>query len=337
MEGSQWVSDKRDGDGRMPRVLITGCMGQIGVELVPYLRQRYGNDNVVASDIQTGQPAEWAQAPGPFERLDVTRPQDYEALVSKYRVDYLVHNAAILSGTGEKNFELAMRVNIRGLETALELARAHRLRIYVTSSIAAFGPESGPKELMPDVVAQRPTTIYGISKLYAEALGSYYRSKWGVDFRCMRFPGIVSWKQCPSGGTTDFSTEMFYYALQGQHYVCPLRPDTRLPMMYMDDALKATADILEAPREQLRQCVYNVNAFALTPRMVEEAVRAQCPNWTCSYVPDFRQGIAESWPQYMDDHNAREQWGWSPRFTAPDVFADMFKNLRVKLNLNVAH
>jgi threonine 3-dehydrogenase len=312
-----------------PKILVTGCMGQIGVELVPHLRTLYGVENVVASDILPSAPKEWD---GPYEQLDVTKKEDYEHVILKYKITWVVHNAAILSGTGEKpgGFDIAVSVNIRGIEIALGLAKQHNLRIYTTSSIAAFGPDSEPKDFMPDLVAQRPTTIYGISKMYAEVLGSYFHQKWGVDFRCMRFPGIISWKQCPSGGTTDYSVEMFYFALQGKPYVCPLQPDTPLPMMYMSDCLKATADFLAAPSESLKQRVFNVNAFSLTPRMVEAAIKKEIPQFSCVYQPDFRQGIAESWPHLMDDHNARDQWGWNPQYTADAVFKDMFVNLRAK-------
>jgi len=320
-----WVSQKKDGDGKTPHVLVTGSLGQIGVELVPALRAKFGGENVVASDLF---PPKCDIGKGPFEVLDVTNREAYEAIIEKYKIDWVIHNAALLSGTGEKNVPLAMAVNIRGVEIALELARIHGLRIYVTSSIAAFGPDSEPKDMMPDVVAMRPTTIYGVSKVYAELLGEYYNRKFGVDFRCLRFPGIISWKQCPSGGTTDYSTEMFYFALQGREYICPLKEDTPLPMMYMADALNSTIGLLCAPNACLKRRVYNVGAFSLTPRQVELAIKKEISGFVVHYKPDFRQQIAESWPHSLDDHNARDDWQWNPQFSAEATFADMLANLR---------
>lgn len=319
------------GGAEKPVILVTGALGQIGVELIPWLRKNFGDDHVVATDLINRPPAEWH---GPFEQLDVTNRSAFEAIIEHYKVDWLIHNAALLSGTGEKDqkgFDLTMEVNIHSMETALELAKIHGLLIYTTSSIGAFGPESGPKAMMPDVVVQRPTTIYGISKMYAEVLGSYYHRKWGVDFRCLRFPGVISWKQRPSGGTTDFSVESFYCALSGEEYVCPLKPDTPLPMMYMPDCLKCLTDFLTTPRSSLKQCVYNVNAFSLTPRQCEEGIKKEIPEFKMKYAPDFRQGIAESWPEYLDSHNAKEQWGFAPQFDIPAVFRDMMTNLRLLL------
>lgn len=184
---------------------------------------------------------------------------------------------------------------------------------------------------MPDVVAMRPTTIYGVSKVYSELLGEYYHRKWGVDFRCLRFPGIISWKQCPNGGTTDYSTEMFYRALEGVTYTCPLKEDTQLPMMYMPDALNSTIGLLSAPNACLKRRVYNVDGFMLTPSIVEAAIKKEIPSFKVVYAPDFRQAIAESWPHSLDDSNARRDWGWNPEFTAEATFKDMLSNLRILL------
>ncbi|KAH3765058.1 threonine dehydrogenase [Pelomyxa schiedti] len=309
-----------------PNIFITGALGQIGTELIPYLRKLYGTENVTASDVI--KPRE----PGtmePFMYLNCMDKESLNAAMVNKRVTWLIHNAALLSASGEANPQKCMDVNIVGAMNALEAARVHGVRILAPSSIAAFGPDSLPKDLTPDVCVLRPTSIYGISKVYLEMLGSYYFRKFGVDFRSLRYPGIISWAVCPSGGTTDYATEMFYFALQNKPYVCPLQEDTPLPFMYMDDCILATHNLLAAPRERLTQCVYNVNGFCMTPKQLEVEIKKEIPDFKVTYSPcPIRQKIAESWPHSLDDTNAQRDWDWRPKFGIKEMVAVMFANLR---------
>jgi len=307
------------------RILVIGATGQIGTELVPELRRLYGNDNVVAgyhSKPPTGKLTE-----GPVEQVDVLSKESVEKVIKKYDINEVYHMAAILSATGEKNPQLAWKVNMDGLYIVLELAREYGFRIFWPSSIAAFGPNS-PKVNTPQVTIMDPTTMYGITKYAGELLTRYYAYKFGVDVRGVRYPGIISSEALPGGGTTDYAVEIFYYALEGKKYRCYLREDTMLPMMYMPDAVKAAIQLMNADRSKLTiMSGYNIAAFSFTPKQLELEIRKYIPEFQVEYVPDFRQKIADSWPKSLDDTVARKEWGWSPDWS----FEAMVKDMLVKL------
>jgi threonine 3-dehydrogenase len=291
-----------------PRILITGGLGQIGTELVQLLRKSYGGENVILSDVKRP-PRELIAMGTKFYYADVTTYTTIERIVVEEGIDWIVHNASILSAAGERNPQLALQVNVDGIQNVLELARRHNLRIFAPSSIAAFGL-STPKTATPDITIMRPNTIYGVSKVYLELLGEYYHSKYGVDFRSLRYPGILSAETEPGGGTTDYAIDIFWHALKSGHYECFLAENSELPMMYMPDCLQATIKLLEAPQEVLTQRVYNVAAYSFTPKQLYESIKRHIPNLTISYKPDFRQQIADSWPKTLDDSKARADWGW---------------------------
>jgi len=307
------------------RILVIGATGQIGTELVPELRRLYGNDNVVAgyhSKPPTGKLTE-----DPVEQVDVLSKESIEKVIKKYDINEVYHMAAILSAAGEKNPQLAWKVNMDGLYIVLELAREYGFRIFWPSSIAAFGPNS-PKVNTPQVTIMDPTTMYGITKYAGELLTRYYAYKFGVDVRGVRYPGIISSEALPGGGTTDYAVEIFYYALEGKKYRCYLREDTMLPMMYMPDAVKAAIQLMNADRSKLTiMSGYNIAAFSFTPKQLELEIRKYIPEFQVEYVPDFRQKIADSWPKSLDDTVARKEWGWSPDWS----FEAMVKDMLVKL------
>jgi len=310
------------------KVLVTGAAGQIGTELTTHLKTIFGNENVIASDVKM---MPHLARGGPFTYVDAT---DYDMLarvVLEYDIDIIVHLAALLSAVGEKNPKLAMTVNNKGLENCLELAAMNKLQIYCPSSIAAFGPSS-PKDLTPDSCMMRPSTIYGITKVYAEMLGEYYHSKYGVDFRSLRYPGIISWKALPGGGTTDYAVEIYFQALKEKKYTCFLKEDTMMPMLYMPDTLKATSDIILADNAKLTQRTYNVTGMSFTPGDIAEEIRKHIPEFEIEYNPDFRQDIAKTWPRTIDDKNARMDWGWKEQFDLASMSEDMIRNIR-KMNL----
>jgi threonine 3-dehydrogenase len=313
---------------RKERVLITGCLGQIGVELAEDLKRLVGEENVILTDLGTPK-NKILEQPSPFYFLDVADRKRLQRLVDKYGVTTVIHNAAFLSATAEKMVEDALELNTAGLHNVLAVAANNNLRVFVPSSIAAFGPTT-PLDLVPDLTIQRPTTVYGIGKVYAELLGEYYAEKLGIDFRSLRYPGIISWKSPPGGGTTDYAVHMFYYALEQQPYECYLNPDQPLPMMYMPDCIRATIDfIFKVPQSQLKnQRTYNVTSFSFTPKQLENAIKKYIPNFTVTYKPDFRQGIAETWPREFDDSNARRDWGWAETYQLDAMVRDMLTNLR---------
>jgi len=311
------------------RILITGCLGQIGTELVALLRRKYGSSNVIASDVRRPERTDFL-AQGPWAYLDVTDPSSFHRVIVEYRIDWLIHNSSILSAAGERNPQLAMDINVKGLHNALEAAKTHNLRIFAPSSIAAFGPTT-PRDSTPNLTIMRPSTIYGVTKVYLELLGSYYAQKYGVDFRSLRYPGIISAETLPGGGTTDYAVEIYYEALKHGKYTSFLKADSELPMMYMPDCLKATQKILEVEPDLLSDRVYNVSAFSFTPEQLAGSIKKYIPDFTIDYKPDFRQKIADSWPKSLDDSLARKDWNWKPDFDLDSMTRDMLIRLKAKL------
>jgi len=305
------------------RIMITGASGQIGTELLKALYRKYGDANVLATDIQPL--PQGACAPeGPFEFLDVTKADRVEEIILKHRIDTVYHLAAILSAAGEKKPHLAWDVNMTGSHNILEAARKLGLvRVFIPSSIAAFGPET-PRIRTPQDTILRPKTMYGVTKVAGELLADYYVRRFGVDVRGCRFPGIISHETLPGGGTTDYAVAIFYEAVKNGRYTCFLREDSRLPMMYMPDCLKSILDLMDADFARLRHHAdFNVAAMSFTPGELAAEIRRHIPGFIADYQPDFRQAIADSWPESLDDSAALEEWGWSPDFDLAAMTKDM--------------
>ncbi|MFO8175945.1 MAG: L-threonine 3-dehydrogenase [Longimicrobiales bacterium] len=314
----------------MKRIMVTGASGQVGSDLVLELRNRYGDDNVLATDIREPE----GDQPGPFELVDCTDRDAVDRAVGDFKADTIFHLAAILSAVGEADPHMAYTVNLGGLESALEVARVRGSAIFIPSSIAAFGP-STPPDPTPQVTIQRPTTIYGVTKVAGELLADYYHLRFGVDARGVRYPGLVSWTTEPGGGTTDYAVEIFYEALKQGSYTCFLAADTRLDMMYMPDAIKASIDVMDADASRLKnRNAFNIAAMQITPEDLAAAIRKHIPGFTMDYdVDPTRQAIAESWPRRLDDTAAREEWGWDPDYDLDTMVEDMLVNLRKKLEV----
>jgi len=314
----------------MKRVLVTGGLGQIGSELVPYLRDRYGRENVIVADIREPDNVEDV---APFITLDVRNEENIIKAIREHDIDTIYHLAAILSARGEQNPQLAFKVNIVGMYNILEAGRKTNIeRIMVPSSIAAFGPET-PKDNTPNDTVLKPRTMYGVSKVTGELLALYYWEKYGLDVRGVRYPGIISWKAPPGGGTTDYAVEIFYYALKGEKYTCFLREDATLPMMYMPDAIKAITMLADAPAENLvHRADFNIAAMSFSPKELVTEIRKYV-DFEVEYKPDYRQKIADSWPRSIDDSAARREWGWSPGYDMAAMVKDMIENLKKKLGL----
>ncbi|CAF1164312.1 unnamed protein product [Rotaria sordida] len=313
-----------------PRILITGGCGQLGIPLAKRLRELYGVENIVLSDIV--RPSDALVQQGIYRYADVMDIKQVQELLVNNQIDWLIHLSALLSAVGEKNVPLAMKLNIEGTHHMLELARKYKCRIFIPSTIGAFGPDS-PRNPTPDLCIQRPRTIYGVSKVHAELLGEYFFYRFGVDFRCLRFPGIISADTKPGGGTTDYAIEIFHEALKSGSYKCYLRGDTRLPMMWIDDCIQSIINIMEASNDQLKQRTYNVAALSFTPEELTTAIKKYKPNFKISYQVDDRQNIAESWPQVLDDRNAREHWNWTPKVDLDGLVQKMFDYLEREKNL----
>jgi len=318
----------------MKRILITGALGQIGSELVSFLRKRYGEENVIASDIKPLSKVMIGQEE-PFEHIDCLDAQAIYTTVKKYNIDTIFHLAAILSAKGENNPQLAWKVNINGLYNVLEIAREQNCAVFTPSSIAAFGP-STPKNNTPQETIQRPNTIYGLTKVTGELLCNYYYLKYGVDTRGVRFPGIISYATLPGGGTTDYAVEIFYEALKNKKYTCFLNKDTYLDMMYMPDALKAVVNLMEADPSRLKhRNAYNVTAESFNPEQLANEIKKYIPDFEMNYdVDPMRQAIADSWPNRLDDSAAKEDWGWSPDYDLKKMTKDMIEKLKIKLFTN---
>jgi len=312
-------------------ILVTGALGQIGSELVPALRERYGADQVVASDIRMV-PRSELFGEGPFEFLDCTRQKRIQEVVQRYRIGTVYHLAALLSAVAEQKPQVAWEVNMGGLYRVLEVARESRCAVFVPSSIGAFGPGT-PRRRTPQDTIQRPTTMYGVTKVSGELLCDYYHLRFGLDTRGVRFPGIISHSAPPGGGTTDYAVDIFHEAVHHGRYTCFLRADTSLDMMYMPDAVKAMIELMEADPERLRhRNAFNVAAMQFTPETLAAEIAKHVEGFTIDYrVDPVRQAIADSWPDSLDDSAAREEWGWSPEYDLPAMTEDMLANLRRKL------
>ena len=309
------------------KILIIGASGQIGSELTQKLRAKYGNNNVVASDIREGS-AEIMQN-GPFESLDATDKAAILMVIYKHEITSVYLMAAMLSATAEMYPKKAWDININSLLYILDFAKEKLIqKVYWPSSIAVFG-ESTPRVDTPQQTILEPATVYGISKLAGERWCNYYHDKFGVDVRTLRYPGIISWKTLPGGGTTDYAVEIFHKALQDGTYESFLSENTMLPMMYMEDALKATLDIMDGDAFDT-YIAYNVAACSFDPKELTEEIQKELPDFTISYKPDFRQQIADTWPQTIDDSLAREEWSWKHEFDTKDIVKDMLKNLKNK-------
>jgi len=307
----------------MTRALIIGASGQIGSELGMALAREHGVENVVLTDIVMPS----APSPQCFELLDVLDCKALHGAVTRHGTTEVYLLAALLSAAGERAPQRAWDLNMRGLTNVLEVARQHGLRVFWPSSIAVFG-ESTPKEHAPQVCATEPGTIYGISKLAGEGWCRWYRKQHGVDVRSLRYPGLISHGAPPGGGTTDYAVDIFHAALQGRAYPCYLQSDARLPMMYMPDAVRAAVELMRAPGERLLQAgAYNVAGVSFTPGELAEALRHHVPDLLVEYRPDYRQPIAASWPQSVDDTCARAEWSWAPRYGLAEIVADMVRHL----------
>ena len=318
----------------MKKILVTGAVGQIGSELTMTLRKRYGAENVVAAGRKTKPSAELRDS-GPFEFIEVTDYDAVNAVVKKYDVGTIYHLAAILSAVGEAKPQLAWKVNVDGVMVMLELSREYGCALMVPSSIGAFGP-STPKDGTPQDTIQRPTSMYGVTKVSGEILCDYYYTKYGVDTRGLRYPGLISHVALPGGGTTDYAVDIYYKALEDKKYECFLSEGTRMDMMYMPDAIDAAIDLMEADPSNLEhRNAFNVTAMNFTPKEIARSVKKVIPDFEISYKIDpVRQGIADSWPNSMDDSAARKEWGWDPKFGLEKMTEDMLKNLSKKLNIN---
>ena len=307
--------------------MILGACGQIGTELTLALRNRFGAERVIACDIREGK-SELMES-GPFQVLDATDAHALEDTLEKHGVGQLYLMAAMLSATAEQFPSGALELNMNSLLHALGLAREGKIsKLFWPSSIAVFGP-STPKENTPQSTITEPTTVYGISKLAGEGWCAYYQRKYGVDVRSVRYPGLISWKTQPGGGTTDYAVDIYRQALKTGNYECFVNEGTRLPMMYMEDAIEGTLRLMEAPQDQLTvRTSYNMGAMSFTPAQMAESIRAHIPDFEISYAPDYRQEIADTWPESINDARAREDWGWNPRFGLDETTKEMLARLK---------
>jgi len=308
-------------------ILILGACGQIGTELTYALRDKHGNDVIIASDIREGN--EELMKSGPFELLDATDYNALEDIIAYYEISEVYLMAAMLSATAEKFPMRAWNLNMNSLFNVLNLAKERKIdKIFWPSSIAVFGPNT-PDTNTPQNTIMEPTTVYGISKQSGERWCNYYNNKFGVDVRSVRYPGLISWKTMPGGGTTDYAVEIFHKALSEGHYTCFLKEDTKLPMMFMDDAIRATIMLMESKTEEIRiRSSYNLAAMSFTPQEIAKCIQGIIPEFEITYVPDFRQDIADSWPSSIDDSKAQSDWGWKAGFDLDRTTKIMLQNLK---------
>jgi nucleoside-diphosphate-sugar epimerase len=309
------------------KILVIGASGQIGVELTLGLRKIYGNANVIASDLREQNPL--LEGTGPYVSLDVMNKEMLHVQVIRQNITQVYLLAAILSATGEKNPNLAWHLNMQGLLNVLDIAKEEKLhKVYWPSSIAVFGPTS-PKKDCPQQTIIEPTTVYGISKYAGEFWCNYFHFRFGVDVRSLRYPGLISYKSAPGGGTTDYAIEIFHEALEEKKYECFLKEDTYLPMMYMPDAIRATIELMEAPADKISiRTSYNLSGMSFSPKEIAAEIKKQVTDFTISYKPDYRQAIADSWPQSIDDSVARKDWGWKEEYDLKAMTKDMLQNLK---------
>lgn len=314
----------------MERILVVGAAGQIGSELILTLRSIYGNENVIGSGRKTA-PSEAVLQTGPFEYFNAVNREELYNVCKKYDVNIIINMAAILSAVGEQNPMLAWDVNMNGLLNTLEIAREMEMKqVLVPSSIAVFGPGT-PLDKAPQETILKPTTMYGLTKVAGELLGDYYVRRYGLDVRGLRYPGIISHETLPGGGTTDYAVAIYYEAIKHKKYTCFVKEDTRLPMMYMPDCIKATIDLMQADFSTLKHhSDFNVGAMSFSVAELAESIKKRIPEFTISYEPDFRQQIADSWPNDVDDTAARKEWGWAPKYDLEAMTDDMLKNIKIK-------
>lgn len=311
------------------KILIIGACGQIGSELTLKLREIYGLENVIASDIRKGEQEVFKT--GPFEIVDAMNYDAVAALIDKYQIDEVYLMAALLSATAEKNPAFAWELNMNSLFHVLNLAKEGKIKkIFWPSSIAVFGPTT-PKHNTPQYTVMEPSTVYGISKQAGERWCEYYFNKYGVDVRSIRYPGLISWKTPPGGGTTDYAVDIYYKAVAENKYTCFLSENTELPMMYMDDAIRATVGIMQAKKEDVKiRSSYNLSAMSFNPKEISESIAKVQSGFEISYEPDFRQEIADSWPSSINDSEARKDWGWNHEFDLENMTKVMLENLKKK-------
>lgn len=317
----------------MKKILITGALGQIGSELITYMREIYGTDNVVASNIIKMGDERLIES-GPFELLDVVDGKKIAEICKKHHINQIIHLAAILSANAEKNPQMAYNINMNGTYNVLEVAREQGISVFQPSSIAAFGANT-PADNTPQDTIQRPSTMYGVTKVAAELLCDYYHTRFGVDTRGVRFPGLISNGALPGGGTTDYAVHIYYEALKNKKYTSYIGAGTYMDMMYLPDALKSIHDLMEAnPDKLLHRNAFNVTAMSFEPEMLAAEIKKHIPEFELTYdVDPVRQAIADSWPNSLDDSAAREEWGWKPNYDLAAMTKDMLEKLAVKLNI----
>ncbi|MEM6734534.1 MAG: NAD-dependent epimerase/dehydratase family protein [Bacteroidota bacterium] len=310
----------------MNKTLIIGACGQLGTELTLKLRERKGISNIIASDLRE-KPVKLIEY-GPYEQLDILDRNNFYSILLKHDIKEVYHLAAVLSAKGEYDPHFAWRLNMESLLTVLEAGKSQLQKIYWPSSIAVFGPDTPPKNT-PQWTVMNPNTVYGISKQAGERWCEWYFEKFNVDVRSLRYPGLIGYKAPPGGGTTDYAVDIFYKAIAGETFDCFLRKEAMLPMMYMDDAVKATINLMEAPFEQIKiRSSYNLTAMSFTPSDIADQIRKHYPDFKIHYSPDFRQEIADGWPGSIDDSHARNDWGWQHEYELPNLVDAMISNLK---------
>jgi nucleoside-diphosphate-sugar epimerase len=335
IDGAPKAPKSRKGQTAMKNILVIGSAGQIGSELIPELRRRYGDAHVVAGFHRTPLSKELLES-GPAEKCDITAKEDFPPILKKYKIDTLYNLAALLSVVGEAKPLEAWHVGIQGLLNVLEVCRQYHCAVFTPSSIGAFGL-STPLDNTPQDPIQRPQTMYGITKVAGELLSDYYFKRFGVDTRSVRYPGIISSVTPPGGGTTDYAVEIFYAAVKEKRFVCPLGPGTFLDMMYMPDALEAAVHLMEVEPSRLKhRNSFNVTAMSFSPEMIAAEIRAHLPDFVMSYAIDpIKQSIADSWPNKMDDSCAKEEWGWDPKYDLARTTEEMLRAIQKKKDLGI--
>ena len=313
----------------MKKILVTGAFGLVGTELVLALQEKYGKENIIAA-AHSKVPEEFN---GILDQVNVTQEDNIREVVKKHNIGTIYHLGGILSVGSEKNPIVAWEVNFNGLKNVLSIAKDEKLKIFWPSSIAAFGLTT-PKENTPQHTSLEPTTIYGVAKVAGELLCQYYFNKYGVDVRSLRYPGLNGWRADPGDGTTEYAIHIFYAAIRGEKYVCPLKPGTYLPMMYLDDAINGTIQLMEADPEKLTvRTAYNFSGISFAPDELASEIKKLMPNFEVSYEPNHTQAIADSWPKSIDDSDARRDWGWEPKYDLAVMTKEMFDNLKIKLKV----